>query len=149
MILSRKFVEDYVELPEDLSIEQIANDMTNVGNEYDYQGKLINCSKLITGKVVKCINHPDSDHLHCCKVEIGNEILDIVCGAPNVREGIKVIVALDGAKLPGGEIKKGSIRGCESNGMLCSKAELGIDNKFLVEKDKTGIDCGQRLFAGH
>ncbi|MBQ3021490.1 MAG: phenylalanine--tRNA ligase subunit beta [Bacilli bacterium] len=139
MLLSRKFVSEYVDLPEDLSIKQIADDMTSVGNEYDSAQKLINCTNLTVGEVIECEMHPDSDHLHCCKVNVGDEILDIVCGAPNVRKGLKVIVALDGAKLPGGEIKKGMIRGQVSNGMLCSKAELGIDNKFLEAKDKEGI----------
>lgn len=139
MKLSRKFVSDYIDLPEDLKVEQIAEDMTSVGNEYDDAGELINCTNLVVGEVIECTDHPDSDHLHVCKVNVGSEVLNIVCGAPNVREGIKVVVALAGAKLPGGEIKKGMIRGVESNGMLCSKAELGLDNKFLEEKDKTGI----------
>ena len=139
MLLSRKFVNDYIDLPEDLTTEQIANDMTSVGNEYDSAGKLINCTNLITGEVLECINHPDSDHLHICKVNIGSEVLNIVCGAPNVRTGLKVIVALPGSKLPGGEIKKGVIRGVESNGMLCSIKELGLDNKFLESKDIEGI----------
>lgn len=139
MKLSRNFVSDYIDLDEKLSIVDIAEAMTNVGNEYDLAEPLINCTNLITGEVIDCIPHPDSDHLHCCKVNVGNEILDIVCGAPNVRKGLKVIVALPGAKLPGGEIKKGKIRGCESNGMLCSKAELGLDNKFLVDADRDGI----------
>ena len=70
----------------------------------------------------------------------GNEILKIVCGAPNVKQGQKVIVALDGAELPGGfKIKKGKIRGEESNGMICSLSEIGIDSKFQSEEDKTGI----------
>lgn len=139
MILSRKFVSDYIDIPNNLTIKNIADDMTNVGNEYDSASSLINCTNLITGEVLECINHPDSDHLHVCKVNVGSEVLNIVCGAPNVRKGLKVIVALPGAKLPGGEIKPGKIRGIESNGMLCSKAELGLDNKFLEEKDKTGI----------
>ena len=139
MKLSRKFVSDYIDLPSNLTINQIAEVMTSVGNEYDSAGKLIECTNLVVGKVLECDNHPDSDHLHVCKVDVGNEVLNIVCGAPNVRSGIKVVVALNGAKLPGGEIKKGMIRGVESNGMLCSKAELGLDNKFLEEKDKTGI----------
>ena len=139
MLLSKKFVSDYIDLPEELSIKQIADDMTSVGNEYDSAGPLINCTNLIVGKVLECVNHPDSDHLHVCKVDIGSEVLNIVCGAPNVREGIKVIVALPGAILPGGEIKKGVIRGVESNGMLCSIKELGLDNKFLEPKDIEGI----------
>ncbi len=139
MKLSRKFVSDYIDLDENLSIENIADAMTNVGNEYDFAGPLVDCTKLVTGEVIECIEHPNSDHLHCCKVNVGGEVLDIVCGAPNVRKGLKVVVALDGAKLPGGEIKKGEIRGAMSNGMLCSKAELGLDNKYLVEEDHTGI----------
>ena len=139
MLLSKKFVSDYIDLPEELSIKQIADDMTSVGNEYDSAGPLINCTNLIVGKVLECVNHKDSDHLHVCKVDIGSEVLNIVCGAPNVREGIKVIVALPGAILPGGEIKKGVIRGVESNGMLCSIKELGLDNKFLEPKDIEGI----------
>lgn len=84
--------------------------------------------------------HPDSDHLHVCTVDIGKDILHIVCGAPNVKKGQKVIVALDGAELPGGiKIKKGMIRGEESNGMICSLSEIGIDSKFQSEEDKTGI----------
>lgn len=139
MKLSRKFINDYIDLDENLSIKDIAEDMTRVGNEYDDASPLINCTNLTIGKVISCTDHPDSDHLHCCKVDIGTEVLDIVCGAPNVREGIKVIVALPGAKLPGGEIKKGVIRGQESNGMLCSISELGLDKKFLSEKDIEGI----------
>jgi len=139
MLLSRKFVSDYIDLDEKLTIDDIAEAMTVVGNEYDSAQSLINCTNLITGEVLECIDHPDSDHLHCCKVNIGKEVLNIVCGAPNVRKGIKVIVALDGAVLPGGTIKKGVIRGQESNGMICSIAELGLDNKFLKPEDKEGI----------
>lgn len=139
MKLSRKFVSDYIDLDESLSIKDIADSMTNVGNEYDTAEPLINCTNLVVGEVIECSNHPDSDHLHVCKVDVGNEVLDIVCGAPNCRKGIKVIVALNGAKLPGGEIKKGIIRGQVSNGMLCSMAELGLEHKFLKEEDIKGI----------
>jgi len=138
MKLSRKFVSDYIDLPND-DIKTIAEKMTSVGNEYDDASKLINVNNLVIGKVLECIMHPDSDHLHICKVDVGEEILQIVCGAPNVREGLKVIVALPGAVLPLGTIKKGTIRGVESNGMLCSMAELGLDNKFLKEEDINGI----------
>lgn len=138
MKLSLNFVKDYVDI--DVPVKTLAEDMTRVGNEYDYAGNLIDASKLVIGEVVSCKDHPDSDHLHVCKVNIGEEILNIVCGAPNVREGLKVIVALDGACLPGDvKIKKGNIRGEESNGMLCSLAELGLENKFLTDKDRDGI----------
>lgn len=138
MKLSLNFVKDYVDI--DVPVKTLAEDMTRVGNEYDYAGNLIDASKLVIGEVVSCKDHPDSDHLHVCKVNIGEEILNIVCGAPNVREGLKVIVALDGACLPGDvRIKRGNIRGEESNGMLCSLAELGLENKFLTDKDRDGI----------
>ena len=139
MKLSLNFVKDYIDLPEDLTVEQIAEDMTNHSSEYDEAGKLINATNLVIGEVIECKEHPDSDHLHVCKVNIGTEVLDIVCGAPNVRKGLKVIVAQVGAKLPEITIKKGMIRGQESNGMLCSMLELGLDSKYVDEIDKTGI----------
>ena len=138
MKLSTNFVKDYVDV--DVDVKKLAEDMTGVGNEYDSAEKLIGATKLIIGEVVECEMHPDSDHLHICKVNIGTETLNIVCGAPNVRKGLKVIVAQDGAELPGGiKIKKGMIRGQESNGMLCSMQELGLENKFLTDADKNGI----------
>lgn len=139
MKLSINFLKDYVDLDEDIDVKKLAEDMTNAGNEYDEAGNLINATKLVIGEIVECNEHPDSDHLHCCKVNVGKEVLDIVCGAPNARKGIKVIVALDRAQLPGGTIKCGKIRGEVSNGMMCSIAELGLDNKFLTEEDKAGI----------
>ncbi len=138
MKLSSNFVKDYVDI--DVDIKRLAEDMTNVGNEYDSVTKMIPATRLIVGEVKECKMHPDSDHLHLCKVDIGSEILNIVCGAPNVRKGLKVIVAQVGAELPGGIIiKKGMIRGEESNGMLCSMQELGIESKFLTDADKNGI----------
>lgn len=130
-------MKDYVDI--DVDVKTLAEDMTNVGNEYDEAGKLLNATKLVIGEVLECEEHPDSDHLHVCKVNVGNEVLNIVCGAPNVRKGLKVIVALDGAELPGGTIKRGVIRGQDSNGMLCSMLELGLEHKFADDVDKTGI----------
>ena len=139
MKLSRKFVSDYIDIDDNITIKELAEDMTSIGNEYDSCGKLIPATNLVIGEVIECVNHPDSDHLHVCKVNVGNEVLQIVCGAPNVRTGLKVIVALDGANLPGGVIKKGIIRGQESNGMLCAMSELGLEHKFLTDKDIKGI----------
>ena len=139
MKLSLNFVKDYIDLDDDLTINQIAEDMTRVGNEYDSAEKLVNSTNLVIGKVLTCQMHPDSDHLHVCTVDVGNEVLNIVCGAPNVQAGQKVIVAKVGAELPDGTIKKGMIRGQESNGMICALYEIGIDKKFLSEEDKNGI----------
>lgn len=140
MKLSLDFVKDYVCLDEDIDVHDLAEKMTKAGNEYDSAEKLINATNLIIGEVKECEMHPDSDHLHLCKVDIGSEVLNIVCGAPNVRKGLKVIVAQAGAELPEGiKIKKGMIRGQESNGMICALYEIGIDKKFLSEADKNGI----------
>lgn len=138
MKLSKKFVSDYTDLS-NVDFKEYAEAMVKLGNEYESIKPLVNASKLVIGEVTTCLDHPQSDHLHICKVDIGTEVLDIVCGAPNVREGIKVIVALDGAKLPSGTIKKSIILGCESQGMICSLGELGIDNKYLKEEDINGI----------
>ena len=147
MKLSTNFVKDYVDI--DVDVKQLAEDMTRVGNEYDSAGKLINATKLIIGEIIECKEHPDSDHLHLCKVNIGEEVLDIVCGASNARTGIKVIVALVGAELPDKTIKKGTIRGQESNGMMCSLAELGLESKFLKPEDKDGIaELGEDAVIG-
>lgn len=147
MKLSTNFVKDYVDI--DVDVKQLAEDMTRVGNEYDSAGKLINATKLVIGEVMECIEHPDSDHLHLCKVNIGTEVLDIVCGAPNVRKGLKVIVAQVGTVLPEITIKKGTIRGKESNGMLCSLAELGLEHKFLKPEDSEGIaELGEDAVVG-
>ena len=150
MILSRNFVKDYIDLDDNLSIEKIAQDTTRVGNEYDSAEKFINATNLVIGQIKTCEEHPDSDHLHVCMVDVGDKTLQIVCGAPNARAGIKVIVALVGANLPNDvTIKKGTIRGVESNGMMCSIAELGLDNKFLTEEDKKGIcELGQDAIVG-
>ena len=148
MKLSLNFVKDYIDI-EDIDLKTLAEDMTRVGNEYDSAEKLINATKLVIGEIIECKDHPDSDHLHLCKVNIGTETLDIVCGAPNARKGLKVIVAQVGAELPEITIKKGMIRGQESNGMLCSIAEIGLESKFLNPEDKDGIaELGEDAVPG-
>lgn len=80
------------------------------------------------GKVLTCEEHPDSDHMHVLTVDIGSEVLDIVCGAPNVKEGQKVVVATVGTTMfDGKKIVPSSLRGIKSNGMLCSPRELHLE----------------------
>lgn len=82
------------------------------------------------GQVIECEKHPESDHLHICKVDVGNETLQIVCGAHNVEKGIKVVVACENAIIPNGTlITAGKLRGIDSYGMLCSEYELGLINE--------------------
>lgn len=138
MKLSKKFVNEYTNL-NNVDIHNLADGMLKLGNEYDSITKLASGTNLTIGEVISCENHPESDHLHICKVDIGKEVLNIICGAPNVRAGIKVIVALDGSVLPGGTIKKSTILGYESNGMICSLLELGVESKYLKEEDIKGI----------
>ncbi|MBE6158099.1 MAG: phenylalanine--tRNA ligase subunit beta [Firmicutes bacterium] len=127
-MISLEWVKEYIDIS-DQDLVELARKITESG---------INVEKVITnhidnltiGEVVECVDHPDSDHLHVCQVNIGDKTTQIVCGAPNVRTGLKVIVALPGAVLPGDfEIKKSKIRGVESNGMICALYELGLEEK--------------------
>lgn len=128
-MINLEWVKDYIDIS-DQDLETLAVKITESGINIE---KVITnkIDNLVIGKVVSCIDHPDSDHLHLCQVDIGKEELQqIVCGAPNVREGLKVIVALPGAVLPGNfAIKSSKIRGVESNGMICALYELGLEEK--------------------
>lgn len=97
--------------------------------------------KIIVGYVEKCVPHPDSDHMHVCQVKISDdETVQIVCGAPNVQAGKKVIVALHGARIADNvKIKRGKIRGEESDGMLCALQEIGFSEKIAPKDYGEGI----------
>ena len=111
--------------------------LTMSGLEVDDIKDLSKISKsIVVGEIVSIEKHPDADRLNVCQVNIGLENpIQIVCGAPNARVGIKVPCALVGAKLPDFEIKKAKLRGVVSNGMLCSAKELGVsqDSEGLYE----------------
>jgi phenylalanyl-tRNA synthetase beta chain len=124
----------------DITPEELAERITDGGHEvesYHYQAYGTN---LVIGKVLTCVAHPDSDHLHICTVDTGSDERQIVCGAPNVAAGQKVIVALPGCRLPGGEIKSGVVRGQQSDGMICALFELGVDKHYLTEQQLAGIE---------
>lgn len=128
-MISMNWVKDYVDL-ENENLEDLAVKVTKAGiNVEDVITNHID--NLVIGEVKECIDHPDSDHLHVCQVDVGEkDLIQIVCGASNVRKEIKVIVALPGAILPGDfKIKAGKIRGEESNGMICALFELGLEEK--------------------
>ncbi len=127
-MISLEWVGDYIDIS-DQDLKELAVKITTAGINVE---KVItnHIDNLVIGKVVKCDMHPDSDHLHIVEVDVKDKIIQIVCGASNVRENLKVIVALPGAILPGNfEIKKGCIRGVESNGMICALFELGLEEK--------------------
>ena len=125
-MISLEWVSDYIDI-KDQDLKELAVKITKAGINVE---KVIsnNIPGLVIGEVVECVDHPNSDHMHICKVDIGQgKKVQIVCGAPNVKSGIKVIVALDGAKLPGGVIKKTLLRGVESDGMICALCEIGLE----------------------
>ena len=137
-MISLEWVKDYIDI-NDQDLKELAVKITKAGINVE---KVItnHINNLVIGEVVDCIDHPDSDHLHVCQVNIGSVVTQIVCGAPNVRKGLKVIVALPGAILPGNfEIKKSKIRNQESNGMICALYELGLEEK-TIEAYNRGIE---------
>ena len=141
MLVSLKEINKYVSL-QGLDAKMIAKGLTFSGTEVEEILPLAQGTNLVIGEILECLPHPDSDHLHVLKVNLGEKYGEkqIVCGAPNARKGLKVIVALVGAQLIGGEIKPSVIRGVESNGMCCSLLELGVDAKYLSEYQTKGIE---------
>jgi len=140
MKASLKWINKYVNIS-DLTPEEIANKLTFAGVEVESIDYVAQGTNLVIGEILSCEAHPDSDHLHVLNVDEGKYgIHQIVCGAPNARKGLKVIVAREGAKLPEVTIQKGVIRGVESDGMCCSLVELGVDKKYLAEKQIAGIE---------
>ncbi len=140
MEASLKLLNQYVKV-DDFTAEEIAAKLTSIGHEVEGMHAFARGNKLVVGYVKEKTPHPDSDHLNICQVEVMPDVMSqIVCGAPNVEAGQKVIVALPGCDLGEGfKIKESKIRGIESNGMICSIAELGIDQRLLREEDKAGI----------
>ncbi len=140
-MISLEWVSDYIDIKEE-DLKELAVKITKAG--INVENVITNhIDHLVIGEVVKCVAHPNSDHLHVCEVKISDhETTQIVCGAPNVREGIKVIVALPGAVLPGNfEIKASEIRGEKSNGMICALFELGLEEKTDETYAKGIYEC--------
>jgi phenylalanyl-tRNA synthetase beta chain len=128
MKITFDWLSEYIKL--DLSPDDLVEALTMLGLEvdsvtrsgWDYNGILV-------GKVQKKDKHPSADKLSICEVDVGSEILSVVCGAPNVDIGQTVPVATVGTEFPGGfKIKKAKLRGVESNGMICSESELGLSD---------------------
>lgn len=127
MKISLNWLRDYIpELPAE-PIDTLADKMISIGLDIEsIEDESKDFDKFVVGEVIEKEKHPNADKLSLCKVNIGNEILSIVCGAPNVEKGQKVCVALTGAVIPEGkfEIKRSKIRGELSEGMICSEKEL-------------------------
>lgn len=135
----------------DVGAQEYTDAMTLSGSKVEgYQCLDKNLEKIVVGQITKIERHPDADKLVVCQVDIGTETIQIVTGAPNVKEGDKVPVVLDGGKVAGGHdggplpedgirIKKGKLRGVESNGMMCSIEELGSSREMYPDAPELGI----------
>ncbi|HOQ15772.1 MAG TPA: phenylalanine--tRNA ligase subunit beta [Defluviitaleaceae bacterium] len=139
MNIPMSWLKDYV--PVDCDIKTFADAMTMSGSNvenYVEQGKEI--SNVVVGKILSVEKHPDADKLLVTKVDVGTEVLQIVTGAHNIKEGDYVPIALHGASLPGGiKIKTGKLRGVESQGMMCSINELGFEKEDFPDAPEDGI----------
>lgn len=139
MLVSYKWLKELVDV--DVLSEELAEKMSTTGIEVEgVSSPAEGLSNIVVGEVVSCEDVPET-HLHVCQVNVGEEALrQIVCGAPNVRTGIKVMVALPGARIADNyKIKKGKIRGLESLGMICSLGELGISDSVVPKEFSDGI----------
>lgn len=133
-----RWLNDYVKI--NIPLKEYTEAMTLSGSKVEGVedfGKDI--EKVVVGKIISMENHPDADKLRICKVDIGMEVLQIVTGAPNVKEGDYIPLALVGAKLPGGEIKLSKLRGVESYGMMCSIDELNLTKDYLPDAPDYGV----------
>ena len=139
MLVSYKWLKELVDI--DVSSQELAEKMSTTGIEVEgVESPAAGLSKIVVGEVLSCEDVPET-HLHVCQVNVGEEeARQIVCGAPNVRAGIKVMVALPGARIADNyKIKKGKIRGLESLGMICSLGELGISDSVVPKEFADGI----------
>ncbi|KID42125.1 phenylalanine--tRNA ligase subunit beta [Fructilactobacillus fructivorans] len=140
MLISYEWLKDYVQIK--LSPEELANKIEKTSVEVDSVFKRSDgLKKIVVGQILSIKDHPDADHLHITQVDVGeDEPIQIVCGAPNVEIGKKVIVALSGARIADNvKIKKSKMRGVESNGMLCALDEIGFDKSIIPDEWKDGI----------
>ena len=139
MLVSYKWLKQLVDV--DVPSEELAEKMSTTGIEVEgVASPAAGLSKIVVGEVLSCEDVPET-HLHVCQVNVGEEeARQIVCGAPNVRAGIKVMVALPGARIADNyKIKKGKIRSLESLGMICSLGELGISDSVVPKEFADGI----------
>ena len=140
MKVPMKWIRAYADIPVDA--ETYMNKMIMIGDGVEgYERLGDEVENVVVGRVLTCVDHPNSDHLHITTVDVGGETpLQIVCGAPNVAAGQLVPVAMVGARLPGGvKIKKGKMRGEVSEGMICSGEELGCPPELYPNIWEKGI----------
>jgi phenylalanyl-tRNA synthetase beta chain len=139
MIVTKSWLNEWIDIS-DISAEDLCKTLNAIGLEVDRLESYKIPNKIIFGKVIECESHPDADKLSVCRVDIGTSIRQIVCGAANVRAGLDVVVATNGCVMPSGMvIKPVKLRGVESEGMICSAAEIGFPDIYegIMEIDSS------------
>ncbi len=149
MIVTRSWLQEYIDLS-DISNEELCKKFNEIGLEVDSVTEHKIPAKVVVGEVLECKKHPDADKLNVCQVNIGSEVVQIVCGAANVVNAKYVAVATIGAVLPGDfKIKKAKLRGVESFGMICSSTELGLpkleDGIMILDESIGKLEVGKEL----
>ncbi|MDR2800226.1 MAG: phenylalanine--tRNA ligase subunit beta [Desulfovibrio sp.] len=129
MLISLNWLREFIPFSGDAA--ELGGKLTMAGLEVEGVSRPYAALRpIVAGLVVSCAKHPQADKLSVCRVDVGDEVLDIVCGAPNVAAGQKVAVVRAGVTLPTGlAVKKAKLRGCPSNGMICSEFELGLSDE--------------------
>ena len=128
MIITRSWLNEWIDLS-GISTDDLCKTFNSIGLEVDRVKSYEIPHKIVFGKVIECEKHPDADKLNVCKVDIGSSIRQIVCGASNVKAGLNVVVATIGAIMPSGlVIKPVQLRGIDSEGMICSASEIGLED---------------------
>lgn len=132
------WLKDFVDI--NVGIKEYVNAMTMSGSKVEGVEDLgEGIEKVVVGRILEMEAHPNADRLKVCKVDVGSEVLQIVTGAPNVKTGDLIPLALVGAKLPGGQIKASKLRGVESYGMMCSIEELNLSRDYLPDAPEDGV----------
>lgn len=149
MIVTKSWLNEWIDL-KGITTDELAKTFNAIGLEVDRVENFCVPEKVVIGEVLECEKHPDADKLNVCKVDIGTSIRQIVCGASNVRAGIKVPVAVVGAEMPGGlKIKPVKLRGVESEGMICSSTEIGLpkleDGIMILDESVGDLVLGSPL----
>ncbi len=146
MFVSINWIKDYVDLS-GLDVKKLINQFTLATAEVeDIYVKGEDVQNVVVGQILTVENHPNSKKLHLLTVDVGTKVCNIVCGAPNVRVGMKVALALAGGRVPGGEINIATVAGFESEGMCCSARELGISDEHSgIMELKTDAPLGTSI----
>lgn len=146
MYISMNWINDYVDLSGIETEELVKRFNLSTAEIEGYEEKGKNIQNVVFGKILKVENHPNSDHLHILQVDVGDEVLQIVCGAPNVKEGMVTAVCKVGGSVIAGKIKPSKLVGVESNGMCCAEDELGIgfDDSGIMDIHEN-VTIGQNI----